>query len=244
MRHSNIPLLLAFLVTAVFAIPSASEAQHLRSRQPLQAGFRWLGQGWSAGYHHNNPGPNTDYYNPYTAHNSYLISQQPGYQAAYHQYRNRNRPTDPGVPYSVYAPTSDANRNWNSGHGQSIQPTFVPVDDEDEDGEDEADDDNDFVADDDIPEVTSDPDEPGSIRVDEDSEEDADFEESSFDDDGAFDEFDAEAGSGTKDSGSTLKRPGSDTETSGSGTKATKTGFSQPDPGSFEAMDFNSYLTN
>ena len=227
----QIHLIVAAMAFAVISTQTTpAEAQHLRSRQPLQAGFRWLGQGWSAGYHHRNPGPNTDYYNPYTAHNSMLISRMPGNQSGYNQYGYHS-----GLPTSSY-PNYASGSSWGHGHGaQSIQPTFVPVDD-DLDSEDDGD--NDFETDD-MPEVTSDPDEPGSIRVDEDSEENADFEESSFGDEDAFDDFDAES-----DAGSTTKEPGSSSKQSGSTTKATKTSFSTNAPGSLEDLDFQSFMVN
>ena len=241
MRHSKIPLLLAVLAIAVFADPSSSDAQHLRSRQPLQAGFRWLGQGWSAGYHHRNPGPNTDYYNPYTAHNSMLISQQPGYQEPQHQYGNR--PNSGGVPASVYAPTSGTNSGGYYGYGQSIRPTFVPSDDANDpvDETGELDNNNDFDAGDasdpvdetgeldndfDTSGIKSDPNEPGSIRVDEETgAEDADFEESSSDD-GFGDGFD------------------DDKEFDDASVNATKAGYSRQSKESLEALDFRSFMVN
>ncbi len=236
MRFRIIPFFVTLLSAVSVVDLSVSEAQHLRSRQPLQAGFRWLGQGWSAGYHHRNPGPNTDYYNPYTAHNSMLISKQPGHQTAQHQYHNH--PTTPGVPYSVYAPTSGANTNWDYGHGQgkSIQPTFVPSEDSDDensdDNETEESDNNprngsggDFDTKDldDMPNITSDPKEPGSIRVSEDmDDEDADFEESASDDD----EFDDQK------------------EADDASVNATRAGYSRQAPESLESMDFRSFMVN
>ena len=196
------------------------EAQyHLRSRQPFQAGFRWLGQGWSAGYHHQNPGPNSDYYNPYTAHNSMLISRMPQYQTGHHQYGNHSI-----LPHSSFPNHSGS--SWDQGPGQSIQPTFVPVDDVDE-----ADNENDFKPAD-PPSVTADSEEPGSIHVDEDLDEDAGFEESSFGDQDAFDDIEAESfgseskssGSDTKSSGSESKSSGSDTKSSGSESKPSGSG--------------------
>lgn len=38
--------------------------------------LRWVGYGISDGYHVANPGPNSDYYNPYTEHNSALWIQR------------------------------------------------------------------------------------------------------------------------------------------------------------------------
>ena len=182
------------------------EAQHLRSRQPFQAGFRWLGQGWSAGYHHQNPGPNSDYYNPYTAHNSMLVSRMPQYQTGHHQYGNHSI-----LPHSSFPNHSGS--SWDQGPGQSIQPTFVPVDDE-------ADNENDFKPAD-PPSVTADSEEPGSIHVDEDLDEDAGFEESSFGDQDAFDDIEAESfGSESKSSGSDTKSSGSESKSSGSDTKS------------------------
>ena len=61
------------LVVTVFT--SVSSAQ-LRPRQPL---LRWMGQGFGDGYHQCNPGPNSDYYNPYSAHNSLLHAQDNPY---------------------------------------------------------------------------------------------------------------------------------------------------------------------
>ena len=235
-------LIFVFSLALTGVETSSVEAQHLRSRQPFQAGFRWLGQGWSAGYHHQNPGPNSDYYNPYTAHNSMLISRMPGYQAGQRQYGYHTNAH--GSSNSNYHSGS----SWGQVQGQSIQPTFVPVDDEDSDDEDN---DNDFDPDE-LPKVSSDPGEPGSIRVDEDSE-DADFEESSFDGDDAFDDIEAEAGSGSrskpsgsgsKSSGSGSKSRGSKTKTSGSGTKAKKTGFAGQVPDSVESLDFRSFMVN
>jgi hypothetical protein len=34
-----------------------------------------MGHGWSAGYHHRNPGHDSSYYNPYSHHNSSLRTQ-------------------------------------------------------------------------------------------------------------------------------------------------------------------------
>ena len=61
----------ALLLITVFS--STSEAQRRGFCQPGQNTFRWLGHGYSAGYHWQNPGPNSDYYNPYSVHNSLLI---------------------------------------------------------------------------------------------------------------------------------------------------------------------------
>jgi hypothetical protein len=41
--------------------------------RPIRSVDRWLGIGWSGGYHWRNPGPNSDYYNPYNDQNSMSI---------------------------------------------------------------------------------------------------------------------------------------------------------------------------
>jgi hypothetical protein len=119
-----------------------------------------------------------------------LVSKQPGYHVNGHQYQGQQMM--PGVPYSVYAPTSNsggsAGVNWNYGHGQSIEPSFEVSDtndDQDEADNEEESADSDAATDesgDDMPNVSSDPNEPGSILSDEANNteaEDADFEEAS-----------------------------------------------------------------
>ena len=90
--------------------------------------LRWLGQGFSDGYHQCNPGPNSDYYNPYTAHNSMLISRNPGmYGMPQHQVQNG--PIQAGVPFSVYASPAPVNgsRAFQALPGEAIDNSFVPV---------------------------------------------------------------------------------------------------------------------
>lgn len=85
------------VVMVVTVLSSASSAQ---IKRPL----RWMGQGFSDGYHRCAPGPNSDYYNPYSAHNSLLISQQPTTSNVIPM--NENGTTKAiriGVPYSGYA---------------------------------------------------------------------------------------------------------------------------------------------
>lgn len=84
------------MVMVVTIFSSVSTAQNRRLS-------RWGGEWFSDGYHRGNPGPNSDYYNPYTAHNSLLISENP--EAAYHVYPNGYRASGirMGIPFSVYA---------------------------------------------------------------------------------------------------------------------------------------------
>lgn len=58
------------MVVCLFQVEA--EAQRWR---PLQQTHRYLGLWSGSGYHHCAPGPHGGYYNPYTAHNSGLVSQ-------------------------------------------------------------------------------------------------------------------------------------------------------------------------
>ena len=94
---------IAFAAIAVVTILTSSA-----SAQFFQTPFRWLGEGFSAGYHRCNPGPDTDYYNPWNAHNSRLISNLPQFQQhqsfqSFNLDNLESRPVYQGVPFSVYA---------------------------------------------------------------------------------------------------------------------------------------------
>ena len=70
------------LMIAAFAICIQESAVAQRGNQrKLKKYARFLGGGWSAGYHWENPGHRVDYYNPYSKHNSQLRmhSNQSGY---------------------------------------------------------------------------------------------------------------------------------------------------------------------
>lgn len=85
--------ILGFALSTLFLLPlfsSVSSAQ-LRNRQPL---LRWGGHGFSDGYHVCTPGPNPDYYNPYSAHNSQL------YQKTYYPLYFKEK-TPPQLPSKV-----------------------------------------------------------------------------------------------------------------------------------------------
>ena len=102
-----------------------SQAQNsLNRRSPLL----WLGQVYSDGYHRHNPGHDTSYYNPYTAHNSTLVSQSPEYQAILAQQASQ-QPTQrffSGVPFSVYAAPNQLTQGLHNLPGQQVQGTFSP----------------------------------------------------------------------------------------------------------------------
>ena len=113
-----------FILSIVMVVTLFSSIGTAQIQRPL----RWLGQGFSDGYHKCNPGPNSDYYNPYTAHNSMLISQNPGmYGMPQHQVQNG--PIQAGVPFSVYAAPAPVNgsRGFQALPGEAIDNSFVPV---------------------------------------------------------------------------------------------------------------------
>ena len=119
-------LLAAFAVVVVcsgFALPCQAQRTFNRHR-PL----RWLGQGFSDGYHRHNPGHDTSYYNPYSAHNSSLVSQSPEYLAVIAQQANQQpaRRFFAGVPFAVYAAPSQLDAPTQLLHGQNISGTFSP----------------------------------------------------------------------------------------------------------------------
>jgi hypothetical protein len=140
-------LVAAVLLTTAFS--SVSSAQWRRSglrgqKRPL----RVLGHGYSAGYHWRNPGPNSDYYNPYSAHNSQLTSHTGGAYGFFPNYGGqRYSPTgepnfetlpgnpiegdferaDPNKPRDNPASDSEATGDDAAWHPQNIDPIQPPT---------------------------------------------------------------------------------------------------------------------
>jgi len=192
----------------------------LNRRRPL----RWLGQGYSDGYHRHNPAHDTSYYNPYTAHNSTLVSQRPEYQAILAQQASQ-QPTQrffAGVPFSVYAAPSQLTPGIHNLPGQEVQGSFSPsvgsglLDSGEDDASDNSfqrsddndfrDDDNDFREDDsNFREDDSDFQDDASDFQDNDSDfqdDDSDFQDddSDFqDNDGDFQDGDSDFGEESMD---------------------------------------------
>ena len=117
--------ILGFSLSIVIVVTVFSSVGSAQLKRPL----RWLGQGFSDGYHQCDPGPNSDYYNPYSAHNTYLYHQNPqpiaGYSSSkYHQATRAKK----SVPFSVYA----APKHFNNDPGLTVLPdepndnSFVP----------------------------------------------------------------------------------------------------------------------
>lgn len=56
--------------TAIAICSLAAECQAQVDHRPAFRLFRWMGQGYSSGYHECNPGPDTSYYSPYSRANT------------------------------------------------------------------------------------------------------------------------------------------------------------------------------
>lgn len=130
----------------LLSLIAPAQAQSFRQRRPL----RWLGEGFSDGYHRCQPLHDSSYYSPYSQHNSFLYSQTPAYRQFQQQrYQGQwDRPAPEffgGVPFSIYAaphqaeaqPAPDAaphgmkpaphpQASWQlptlNGSGQPVQP--------------------------------------------------------------------------------------------------------------------------
>ena len=154
--------------------------------QPVHRVGRFLGTGYSAGYHHCNPGPDVGYYNPYSAHNSYLVSQSPEYLA---QYGNRDRRVwmqQHGGQFNQAGYMTGVG-NGQALPGVTVDAEFEPADRDADDGrEDETDssEDNDFTpAGDDSSDGYDSDGELGGFGDLQDSAEDSVFDRANRDDD-------------------------------------------------------------
>ncbi len=181
-------VLFAFSFVAIFGcflFESESQAQYFR-RLPGQELGRFLGLGYGNGYHCRTPGPHTDYYNPYSANNSYLVSRnQPGgrygdFNAGYAIGGRSNE----AIPHSVYTGTqADGYSVFESVPGTTVTPSFEPVNkSESQFGRDLEE--RDFEDELDLDEAAEDSDFRSRVRDEQDS---AINRDQSDDDSGAFD---------------------------------------------------------
>jgi len=84
-----------------------------------------LGIGHGAGFHCANAGQNTDYYNPYSAHNSALTAGYDHYNGNYQGYASFDSDT---VAHSSYTGRDqDQHSVFESLPGQTVQPKFEPA---------------------------------------------------------------------------------------------------------------------
>ncbi len=108
----------AVLMLTMLLSTESSAQSRLKRHQPVG---RFLGLGWGlSGYHYCNPGPNSDYYNPYTVRNSVLMSPHPtatNGQPAYPELFGTSTPGIPEVPQQAL-PVID----------HSTPPAAAPID--------------------------------------------------------------------------------------------------------------------
>ena len=139
MRSRAVCLVFVAATLLVTSLTSTSSAQWRGLRQPGQKVLRVLGAGYGPGYHWRTPGPNSDYYNPYSAHNSLLISE-PGPSGDFGAYSNNHAPAA-GTPFSSHAPTSRGTTHLGDLPGAPIDGTFQPLQpnaEENQSGDDDA----------------------------------------------------------------------------------------------------------
>ena len=187
------------IAVVLFAVLSSltTECQAQRRRfVPGQELGRFLGVFQGPGFHCNNPGQNTNYYNPYSAHNSRVI------------YPNEPRRVGSGyslfdadsVPHSSYTGRDSRQHSvFESLPGQSVQPSFEPAVDRTKKGGQDADSDSglDFDADSDFDNDSdfesdsafdSDFDEPSTVKSSNGSgSKGTDSDDMASDDEGGFD---------------------------------------------------------
>jgi hypothetical protein len=140
-----------FLFAVLSSLTSQCQAQRRRFVPGQELG-RFLGLGHGAGYHCANPGQNTDYYNPYSAHNSMLTAGNAPYYGHGGGYSNFQSDT---IPHSSYTGRGqDSHSVFESLPGQTVQPIFEPAVDRTKKREEEesfdSDSDLDFDSDDDF----------------------------------------------------------------------------------------------
>lgn len=90
---------LALLIT-LFSVAWVQEANaqwYPYGTRPVRSLDRWLGIGYSAGYHSQNPGPDPDYYEPYSDVNTGLQSWLPA--------ESQPQPTPAALPDDSPAPS-------------------------------------------------------------------------------------------------------------------------------------------
>ena len=116
------------IAVVLFAVLSSltSECQAQRRRfTPGQEINRFLGVFQGAGYHCADAGQNTNYYNPYSAHNSMLTYPNEPNRGMGQGYSLFNADA---VPHSSYNSRDSGQHSvFESLPGQNVQPTFEPA---------------------------------------------------------------------------------------------------------------------
>lgn len=112
---------LALLMTLISWawVQSASAQWYPYGARPVRTVDRWLGVGYSAGYHTQNPGPDSDYYQPYSDVNSSLQSWLPA--------DSRIQPTPARLPEESPAPNySPQDLGLPGAAGEARQREYAP----------------------------------------------------------------------------------------------------------------------
>ena len=181
-RSTRIATLTIAVVLFAVLLSLTSECQAQRRRfVPGQQTGRFLGVFQGPGYHCADAGQNTDYYNPYSAHNSKLIYPN----APQHGLQGYSLFDADSVPHSNYTGRNNGQHSvFESLPGQSVQPLFEPAVDRTKKkrqaAESDFDADSDFESDNDF---ESGFDQPSALKASDNS----DDEELESDNDGGFD---------------------------------------------------------
>ena len=154
-RSSRITTLTIAVVLFAVLSSLATQCQAQRRRWiPGQEVHRFLGLYHGAGYHCANAGQNTDYYNPYSAHNSNLTAGYDTYRGYGQGYASFDAD---GVPHGSYTSRDQGQHSvFESLPGQTVQPRFEPAVDrtrkkkEEDDFDLDSGDDSDFDPDEDF----------------------------------------------------------------------------------------------
>ena len=136
-RSSRIATLTISVVLFAVLSTLTSDCQAQRRRfVPGMEIHRFLGIYHGAGYHCAHAGQSTDYYNPYSAHNSRLIAGNAPYNGYGRGYPSFDAVT---VPHSSYTSRDQSQHSvFEALPGQTVQPRFEPAEDRTQKQKDDA----------------------------------------------------------------------------------------------------------
>lgn len=116
---------LVFFIAPV-VLPNIVVGQWAKTGRPVERVDRWLGVGNGAGYHWRTPGPNVDYYQPWSHLNSH-----PAAIPAYHHCVNSNAAYGNAIHgNSVWIPNGPLDSNWGyptPSHPGAMPPGTLPT---------------------------------------------------------------------------------------------------------------------
>ncbi len=135
------------LFAALAPLSPECDAQHRRLVFGQELG-RFLGVGHGGGYHCANAGQNTGYYNPYTEHNSMLMS---AYETGHRNITGYPALNTDAVDHGSYTGHDKKQHSvFESFPGRAVRPSFEPAVDRTQKKSEEATPDNDFDPDSDF----------------------------------------------------------------------------------------------